>query len=284
LFTLALIPTLLCGCTKRGDGATADHPQLASRVKLQDVTFRSRALNREMQYRVFLPAIMPAGSRLGVVYLLHVGGGGFRDWSNYSDVAKYAKQNLILVMPEGASSYYTNSATVPSDRYEDYVVKDLVADVEARFPAASLRDKRAIAGVSMGGFGAIKIAMKYPDLYVFAGGLSPAVDVPTRPFSLKRVVPWRFHSSIFGPTGSLTRRENDPYALARTVDPQSTPQLFLTCGEQEGLLPANRKLAAILKERAFRYEFVTLPGDHNWQQWDKQIPGLFDRILARLGH
>ena len=65
-----------------------------------------------------------------MLYLLHGGGGGFRDWSNYSDVAGYAERGLILVMPEGNSSYYTNSADRPQDRYEDYIVHDLIADVE----------------------------------------------------------------------------------------------------------------------------------------------------------
>ena len=64
------------------------------------------------------------------LYLLHGGGGGFHDWSNYSDVAGYAERGLILVMPEGNSSYYTNSADHPQDRYEDYIVHDLIADVE----------------------------------------------------------------------------------------------------------------------------------------------------------
>ena len=91
---------------------------------MQDVTFHSVALNRDMPYRVVLPATR-AGQKLPVVYLLHGGGGGFRDWTNDSDVAGFAEQGLILVMPEGNSSYYVNSATRPDDRYEDYIVKDL---------------------------------------------------------------------------------------------------------------------------------------------------------------
>ena len=75
-----------------------------------------------MQYRVILPEAIATGQKLPVVYLLHGGGGGFRDWSNYSDVAKYAKKGVILVMPQGNFSYYTNSATAPADRYEDYIV------------------------------------------------------------------------------------------------------------------------------------------------------------------
>src|SRR6201999_2417529 len=92
-----------------------DHPQLIAGVKLVDVTFHSAALDRDMQYRAMLPAQIIAGQKLPVIYLLHGNDGGFRDWSNYSDVAKYAEQGLILIMPEGNSSYYMNSFDHPQD-------------------------------------------------------------------------------------------------------------------------------------------------------------------------
>jgi putative tributyrin esterase len=118
-----------------------------------DVTFHSASLDRDMQYRVILPSSIPPNQKLPVAYLLHGGGGGYRDWSNYSDVARFAEQSLVLVMPEGNSSYYVNAAERPQDRYEDYITKDLIRDVENRFPAASGRRNRAIMGISMGGFG-----------------------------------------------------------------------------------------------------------------------------------
>ena len=70
-----------------------------------------------MQYRVILPAHLAAGQKLKAVYLLHGGGGGFRDWSNYSDVGQYAKAGLLLVMPEGGYSYYTNAVDPAQDRF-----------------------------------------------------------------------------------------------------------------------------------------------------------------------
>jgi len=129
----------------------ADAPRLTSRVTLQDVSFRSAALGRDISYRVIQP--VGASKPLPVVYLLHGGGGGYRDWSNYSDVARYAESGLILVMPEGSSSYYTNAVDPPQDRYEDYIVHDLIADVQSRFAVAGGRSNRAIVGISMGGFG-----------------------------------------------------------------------------------------------------------------------------------
>src|SRR5260221_11191530 len=108
---------------------------------------------KEVRARVILPSAIATQEKLPPVYLLHGGGGDYQDWSNYSDVARFAESGLILVMPEGGSSYYTNAVDRPQDRYEEYIVKDLISDIESKFPVASERGKRAIAGVSMGGFG-----------------------------------------------------------------------------------------------------------------------------------
>ena len=272
----------LAGCHKNSDKSPADHPRLTPNVAMRDVTFRSLALNRDMQYRVLAPVDIAPGTKLPVVYLLHGGDGGFRDWSNYSDVARFAEYGLILMMPEGDESYYTNSAEHPPDRYEDYIVNDLISDAENRLPVASGRSNRAIVGVSMGGFGAIKLALRHPELFCFAGGISSAIDVPGRPFSIRRIGQWRHHSSIFGAWGSATRRENDPFVLVRSVDPSKIPYLYLTCGEQEGLLPANRSFAGLLQQRAFDYEFHAVSGGHDWNQWNERLDGCFRSLFAHL--
>jgi putative tributyrin esterase len=279
---LCAVSLLLAACNKKQE-AQPDRPRLTPNVAMRDVTFHSAALNRDMQYRVVLPANIAAGAKLPVVYLLHGGGGSFRDWSNYSDTARFAERGLILVMPEGNDSYFVNAVERPQDRYEDYIVNDLIADVERKFPVAAGRATRAIVGVSMGGYGAVKLALSHPELFVFAGGISPAVDVPSRPFSIKRIGQWRHHSSIFGPWGSQSRRNGDPFVLARSVDSARTPYLFLTCGEQEGLLPANRNFAALLERRNIRYEFQVVPGGHDWNQWDKRLSSVFQSLWERMG-
>jgi len=250
---------------------------------MQDVTFYSASLQRQMPYRVVLPAnYSTIGRKLPVLYLLHGGGGGFRDWTNYSDVAQYAANGFILIMPEGNSSYYVNSATNEQDRYEDYIVKDLISDVEQRFPAAQTRDERAIIGMSMGGFGAIVLGLKHPELFAFAGGMSAALDVPSRPFSIKRLSQWRRFRAIFGSWNGQHQRENDPYVLARSADVTRAPYFFLSCGDKEGLLPANRKFAALVRERRFQYEFHTVPGGHDWNQWNAQLPSVFQALSQHL--
>lgn len=249
---------------------------------MQDVTFYSQSLRRNMPYRVILPAKLVSGQKLPVVYLLHGGGGDYREWSNDSDVSQYALQGLILVMPEGASSYYTNSATRPNDRYEDYIVRSLIQDVESRFPVASDRSQRAIVGISMGGFGAVKNALKHPELYGFVGGLSSALDVPSRPFSIKRIGQWRGHRSIFGKWNGEVQRENDPFVLVRTADPSRMPYMYLTCGKQEGLLPANRQFAKALSAGHFEFEFHEVEGGHNWNQWNPQLRECFRSLMMHL--
>ncbi len=259
-----------------------DIAQVSAGVTMRDVRFFSGALGREMPYRVFLPERIEAGQRLPVVYLLHGRGADFRDWSNNSDISKYALRGLILVMPEGNSSFYLNAAKIPRDKYEDYLARDLVADVEGRFPVLRGRAHRAIVGISMGGFGAVAMALRHPEMYVFAGGLSSAIDVPERQFSWKRIGQWWLFRRIFGPMGSAERAKRDPFALVKSADPGVTPYLYLTVGAQEALFEPNRRFAARLTERGVAHEFHVKPGGHDWGEWGAQIPGCFGRLMESL--
>ena len=218
---------LLAGCSS-DETAFADHPRLDPHANGVDVYFQSRALKRTMTYRVAYPKSTDWHQPLPVVYLLHGGGGDYRDWSNFSDVTQFASSGLLLVMPQGDYSYYVNAADPPGNRYEDYIVQDLISDVESGFPVVKGREGRAIIGVSMGGFGAMKIALSHPDLFVFAGALSPAIDVARRRFSFRRVQQSRALGAIFGPWNSAARRSNDPFSIIQSVNAPAAPYLFLT--------------------------------------------------------
>jgi S-formylglutathione hydrolase FrmB len=263
-----------------------DHPRLAPGVNMQDVTFFSTALNRETTYRVFLPRMLPTDQKFPVLYLIHGQGDNFTSWSNNTDVAHYVapegSTGLILVMPDCASSYCMNSATRPQDKYEDFMVHDLIADVESRFPAAPNRDNRAIIGISMGGFAAVKLALSHPDLFVFAGSLSGALDVPSRRFSFRQIGQWWRFRGIFGPSGSKTRLSSDPFQLIQTADPRPTPHLYLTVGENEPLLEPNQRFAERARALHFSSEFHTVSGTHTWTTWNSQIPDCFQSLLQYL--
>ncbi|HVU45923.1 MAG TPA: alpha/beta hydrolase-fold protein [Terracidiphilus sp.] len=260
-----------------------DRAQPVAGVRMQDVLFFSTALGREMPYRVYLPADWPTGQKLPVVYLLHGAWTGFRDWSNYSHAAEYARHGVIFVMPEGDLSYYMNAAGAKRDRYEDYITKDLIADVESRFPVKSDREDRAIIGVSMGGFAAIEYALTRPDLFVFVGALSPAIDAPRRGFNIRYIDQWWRFRTIFGPMGSEERKARDPLELVQTANPQATPYIYMTSGDNEALLDPIQHFATRLKQRGFAFEFHIKPGGHDWGEWNEQVPGCFASLLQHLG-
>jgi len=251
---------------------------------MKDVKFFSSALGHEMWYRAYLPEKAAAGERFPVVYLLHGNGGGFHDWSNHSDVAEYAAKGLILVMPEGGSSYFLNAVGRSNDRYEDYLIRDVIGDVEMRFPAERGREHRAVVGVSMGGFAAIQAALRHAEIFIFVGAMSPPVDVPERRFSWKRIGQWYEFHTIFGPQGSETRRALDPFLLVQSAKPAATPYIYLTAGEQEPLLDPDRRFAERLQRFRFRYEFHTRPGGHDWGEWNEQLSGCFAKLLPLLSN
>jgi putative tributyrin esterase len=249
---------------------------------VRDHRFHSEALGREVTYRVIAPAHFVAGQRLRFVYLLHGNGANYREWSESSKIAELATDGYVLVMPEGRSSFYVNSASEAKDKYEDFITGDLVRDAESEMPAPVRRGDRAILGVSMGGFAAVNLSFKHPDLYGFAGGLSPAVDVPQRPFSFRRLPKSLSFRSIFGPSGSTTRVSNNPYLIAKQADPAGLPFLFLTVGRDESLREPVERFAAEMRSRGIAHEFQELPGGHDWRQWNAQLPVMLKAMQAKM--
>lgn len=279
LSLLSLSLSVIPGC--RLAQTPPDHPFVADGVRTEDVTFWSPSLNRMMTYRVFLPAA-PGPRPLPVVYLLHGSGDTYLQWSNRTEVSRQALAGLILVMPPGENSYYMNAAGSPRKRYEDFITRDLISDVESRFPARKDRAGRAFVGISMGGFAAVEYALARPDLFAFAGALSPAIDITERRFSWARIGQWWRFRQIFGPSGGDFRRAHNPFVLARSADPAAIPYLYLTVGKHESFYAPNCRFVEILRKRGFAFEFHQEPGGHDWTQWNAQVPGCFQSLLAHL--
>jgi S-formylglutathione hydrolase FrmB len=272
---------LAAGCRARGP-VFVDGPRAFAGVQMRDVTFRSAALERDMTYRVYQPAQVAAGRKLPVIYLLHGGGGRFRDWSNYSDVGQYAARGYVLVMPDGELSYWVNAALAPKDRFGDYFTVDLIHDVERRFPVIPDRSGRAVVGISMGGYASVRLALAQPELFSFAGAISPAVHIPSLPFSWRRFWQSVRLRRVFGSDGSVTRRAADPFEMVKSADPAKTPYMYVTAGEKDPMLGQIQRFAGMLKRGGFASEFHTKPGGHDWNEWDAQIPDCFAKLMTAV--
>jgi putative tributyrin esterase len=235
-----------------------------------------------MHYRILLPATYGEGGRYPVLYLLHGIYGDYKNWDTLTDLENYARNlKLIIVMPDGDDSWYTNSATVPADKFEDYIVKDLIAEIDEKYKTIRERHARAIAGLSMGGYGAIKFALKYPDLFVFSGGLSGALDAPD---DLDRLRP-EFREKlleVFGAEGSGTRTANDIFILLRDHPPSIPPYFYLACGNSDSFLETNRTFSKQLSSQKIEYEYHETPGGHTWEYWDGQLRRMLEAIARKL--
>ncbi len=273
--------------------AGAPAPPPVGRVLVEDRTFESKALGRSMTYRVLLPAGYPFSTqRYPVLYLLHGLNGTFSDWERRTQLTELLQAyRLIVVMPEGQNSWYGDSVERAADRFESYVLDDVVGDVEKQYRAIGTRHARAVAGLSMGGYGAMKFALKRPAQFLVAGSFSGAFSLvragapasPATPPSdetpLARTVRETV-TAVYGPPGSEARAANDLFALAQRADVSRLPYLYVDCGTEDSLLRINREFAAVLHERKAAFEYHELPGAHTWDYWDRQI-GEFLRVLAR---
>jgi putative tributyrin esterase len=243
-------------------------------VRVRDDVVESAALGRAMRYRVLLPKNYDGSSRrYPALYLLHGLTGDFEDWTTRTNIAEYVRDlPFVVVMPDGENSWYTNAAD-NSGKFEDYIDVDLVNDVEKKYHVIRSRYGRAIAGLSMGGYGAMKLALKHPAQFVVAGSFSGALT-PARDDELGKALGGREGERlkrIFGDMGTDRRKQEDVYAIAAAAKPAQTPYLYVDCGTNDGLLDSNREFAAILKKSGLAYEYHEVPGAHTWDYWDARI-------------
>ncbi len=257
---------------------------------VEDHKLASKLMGREMPYRVILPSAYnhrDSSQRFPVIYLLHGLNGHFNNWTENAKLADHAaKYPVIIVTPEGGDGWYTDSVSSQNDKFESYIVQELMPEIEKRFRTLAVRDKRAIAGLSMGGFGAIKFGLKYPDRFLLAGSFSGALGAASIsekkfPGAIGKTV-----DAIFGPDGSATRNANDIFAMIRSMTPErkkSIPFLYLDCGTEDFLFQNNREFVDLLIEKGVAHEYRQLPGKHDWKYWDKQVQEflrLADRMFA----
>jgi putative tributyrin esterase len=258
---------------------------------VETVQLPSKLIGKTLPYNVILPPDYQSSprTRYPVLYLLHGFSGHYSDWVTRTNLADYAAEyRMIVVTPEGNDSWYTDSAGTTTDQYESYILQELIPDVDRRFRTIQTRYARGIAGLSMGGYGALKFGLKYPDRFVFAGSLSGALGVAAwTEDDLKNQKAIRDSVfSVYGPVGSETRKRNDIYEITRGLTASrvaTLPYLYLDCGTEDFLVDINQKFAALLREKKIPHEYRELPGNHNWEYWDQQVREVL-KIAARKMH
>ncbi len=236
---------------------------------------------RDMPYRVILPAGYSALKQrqpgYPVIYLLHGLTGHFNNWTDKTRLAEYAaSHNFIIVTPEGNDGWYTDSSRVPTDKYESYIVNELIPEIDKNFRTIADRDHRAIAGLSMGGFGSIKFGLKYPEMFSLVGSFSGALFASTYK-SAEQLPPGNIRTSlvaIFGEGGGPVQKANDITAIVRdaTADKIKTfPYFYLSCGTEDFLFQNNRDFVGVLNDKKVPHEYREHPGVHDWIFWDDQV-------------
>ena len=262
-------------------------PDGVSAEKFQTLKLKSSLMSREMPYRVILPAgysaLKQRAPGYSVIYLLHGLTGHFSNWTDKTKLAEYAANHkFIIVTPEGDNGWYSDSVSVPNDKYESYIVKELIPEIDKNFRTLADRDHRIIAGLSMGGFGALKFGLKYPEMFSTVGSFSGALGAAS--FTEKSAGNiGKGIDAIFGPDGSDARKANEIFNLVRELTPdkiKTLPFIYQSCGTEDFLFQNNRDFLTLLTEKKIPHEYREHPGVHDWVFWDDQVREFLD-VAAR---
>ena len=256
--------------------------QQAGKV-IEERTVKSSILNRAVKYTIYLPADYDRSERsYPVVYLLH----GYTDdhtgWLQFGEVNRYTDKAIeegtippmIIVMPNGDSSFYINSYD-GKEKYEDFFIKEFMPAIEKTYRIKSQKKFRGIAGLSMGGFGTLNYALKYPDLFAAAAPLSAAV------FDDSALVKMRDdrYEATFGQLYGRDLKGNDRLSKAwynnstlKLVETKPADELkkiryWIDCGDDDFLTKGNCLLHILFTDKQVPHEYRVRDGEHNWTYW-----------------
>jgi len=244
------------------------------------VTVPSVSLGTEQLATILLPASYnQSNRRYPVLYLLHGGGQDHTAFARRSWFRAIASREMIIVTPSVGDSWYVNSAADPKAKYEDFVSRDLVEFVDGHYRTVASREGRAVAGISMGAWGAMLIGLKHPQLFVAIGAFSA-------PFGISRQDPKMDMTSRtqqrFGVPDTPDRHERDPVTVASTIPIESVPMLYLASGNQDLFVADNRAFVQRLTTRKIPYEYREIsPLGHSWDLWDGQVVNFINILSVR---
>lgn len=238
--------------------------------------FFSEILKRETSINLLLPQKRQGGSELikqpfPVLYLLHGLGDNQDTWLRRSCIeSAAAERNLALVMPSTDRGFYTD--TTYGTRYYTYISEELPEILHRHFPLSQRREETFAAGLSMGGYGALKLALRNPERFYAAISLSGA------PIGSLMLEAWRrehsnavFMNEMVSVFGETVAPENDVFSLLeKGAEKAQKPRLFLCCGETDGLFALNQALLRHAERYGYYVFWSQEPGaGHEWPYWNK---------------
>lgn len=235
--------------------------------KVDTLAVYSASMNKKVGVSVITPEGVDKGERLPVVYLLHgYGDNHLHGYLKLTEVRRFADcLRMIVVTPDGDSSWYFDSPVDSTFRYETFVSKELVSYIDSHYPTIADRNHRAITGLSMGGHGALYLAIRHQDEYGAAGSMSGGVDF--RPFPEN----WDIKKRLGGKGEYPDNWErNTVFAQLPQLKPDAL-RLVIDCGTEDFFYEVNCNLHKELSRLKIPHEFTTRPGAHNWKYWQRSL-------------
>lgn len=212
-----------------------------------------------------------------VLYLLHGRTDDHSAWTRNTTVERHAvAAGVAVVMPSAGRSFYTDE--VHGDRYWTYLSEELPAFVESTLRVSTRREDTFVAGLSMGGYGATKWALRAPGRFAAAASMSGALDVAALLQDPERGP--ELVDRVFGPEVAA---QDDLFRLLADADAAGLPRLHVSCGTEDHLVEHSRRFAALAEEVGADLTTDFRPGEHEWGFWDAEIRTVLDWMLGRAG-
>jgi S-formylglutathione hydrolase FrmB len=244
-------------------------------MALVSCDFFSEALEVSSSMTVILPQEtrtqigLAGGSDGGLLYLLHGLSDDHTIWQRRTSIERYAAPlGLAVVMPAVHRSFYADERH--GHRYWTFLTEELPVLVDSFFRIEAGPSNTYVAGLSMGGYGALKWALRQPERFAAAASLSGALDIVGRHSGPVRAEDPRMFERIYGdadPAGT----PDDLFALVDGADPSAAPALYVCCGEQDELLPGNHRFLDAGAAAGLPVTSSFGPGEHDWAYWDTTI-------------
>jgi putative tributyrin esterase len=240
------------------------------------VNFLSKTLGLRSELNVLLPqrnlSAVYSGKRpkYQTLFLLHGLSDDHTAWQRWTSLERYAENmNLAVVMPSVHRSFYSNMDR--GGKYWSFISEEIPSLVRDIFPLSGDCQDNFVAGLSMGGYGAFKLALSHPDRFSAAASLSGALDVQASYRGGDAT--WRAElESIFGDMKSFSGGSNDLFALARKAANSLTkPRIYQLCGIDDFLYEDNLRFRDYIQPLGFDYLFEESRGDHTWEYWDSML-------------